>query len=326
MDLNRQSECIKKLIWSENMSDEVCRSFCLGEDSSIDVVQLWEGILIWVNDIRIKRLIYPMSTFDTDDYLLLNICHAGRCEVEMVPGNYVYMSPGILNVSASRPKSDYYYPGSIYSGIEFCFNTWILRDRMPDALTAYGFDYALLERYAAKENILAVMTASAMQEEERLFNMIRGKKDSLQAIRFAALSLVYHLINGECNRINNYMLISKGQRRIATEAEKLLTADLQMRYTIEELASRFGVSSSALKKYFLQVYGKSISQYMREKRMKKATELLADTDESIGEIALACGYEHQGKFGTAFRAFAGVSPMEYRRLNRNIQKYHEEDL
>ena len=49
---------------------------------------------------------------------------------------------------------------------------------------------------------------------------------------------------------------------------------------------------------------------------EKAKELLATTDESIGEIALASGYEHQGKFGSVFRDSSGVSPLEYRRLNR----------
>ena len=100
----------------------------------------------------------------------------------------------------------------------------------------------------------------------------------------------------------------------------MMTNDLRERYTVEELSSRFGISASAFKKYFSAVYGKPVSQYMREKRMEKAKELLETTDVSIGEIALASGYEHQGKFGSAFKDCSGVSPLEYRRLNRKTSE------
>ena len=163
---------------------------------------------------------------------------------------------------------------------------------------------------------MASLTNAAMQEEEKLFRMLQEGRSSVYELRFAALSLICHLISGEAQKIDYGISITKGQRRIVTEAEQMMTDDLRKRYTIEELSARFGISASAFKKYFSAVYGKPVSQYMREKRMEKAKELLETTDESIGEIALASGYEHQGKFGSVFRDSCGVSPLEYRRLNR----------
>lgn len=316
MNLNRQIETMKDLLSSENEADNRCRTLCVGRESYVDAVRLWNGIILCANDIHLTKLACPVHARYTNDYLLLNICHTGRCEVELLQGNYVYMSPGILNVNTSPPKSTYYYPGGIYGGIEICFNMRMLRDKMPDALTSYGFHYSALERYAAKENMLAALTGAGMQEAEALFNMIRGKKAPLQALRFAALSFAYHLTNGECTEIDGCALVSKGQRRIVTEAEQMLTGDLKKRYTMAEIASRFGISSSAFKKYFTAVYGRPVSRYMREKRMEKAAVLLGETDKSVGAIASACGYEHQGKFGMAFKAFTGISPLEYRRLRR----------
>lgn len=147
-----------------------------------------------------------------------------------------------------------------------------------------------------------------------------GEMRSVYELRFAALSLICHLIGGDAKKIDFGVSITKGQRRIATEAEQMMTNDLRERYTVEELSSRFGISASAFKKYFSAVYGKPVSQYMREKRMEKAKELLETTDESIGDIALASGYEHQGKFGSTFKDWFGVSPLEYRRLNRKTSE------
>ena len=223
-------------------------------------------------------------------------------------------------MSASPPKSSYCYPGGHYEGIELCLDLRRLKRHMPEALADYGLMFDVLRRYTEEGNVMASLTNAGIQEEEKLFRMLREGHSSVYELRFAALSLICHLIGGDAQWIDCGISITKGQRRIVTEAEQLMTNDLRERYTVEELSSRFGISASAFKKYFSAVYGKPVSQYMREKRMEKAKELLETTDVSIGEIALASGYEHQGKFGSAFKDCSGVSPLEYRRLNRKTSE------
>lgn len=321
MDLTRQAETMIDLLSSSHTEeDDIYQIFNLSRSSSLYVAWLWYGIMLWGNEISLDKLSYPMTLFNENDYLLLNICHAGRCEVELSPGTYVYMSPGSLNVSASPPKSSYCYPGGHYEGIELCLDLRRLKRHMPEALTDYGLTFEVLRRYTEEGNVMASLTNAGIQEEEKLFRMLREGHSSVYELRFAALSLICHLIGGDAKKIDFGVSITKGQRRIATEAEQMMTNDLRERYTVEELSSRFGISASAFKKYFSAVYGKPVSQYMREKRMEKAKELLETTDESIGDIALASGYEHQGKFGSTFKDWFGVSPLEYRRLNRKTSE------
>ena len=201
-----------------------------------------------------------------------------------------------------------------------CLDLRRLKGNMPEALADYGLKFDVLRRYTEEGNVMASLTNAGIQEEEKLFRMLREGHSSVYELRFAALSLICHLIGGDAQRIDCGISITKGQRRIVTEAEQMMTNDLRERYTVEELSSRFGISASAFKKYFSAVYGKPVSQYMREKRMEKAKELLETTNESIGEIALESGYEHQGKFGSAFKDCSGVSPLEYRRLNRKTSE------
>lgn len=321
MDLTRQAETMIDLLASGHTEeDDIFHKFHLSQRSNLYVAWLWDGILLWGNEIRLDKLSYPMEMFNENDYLLLNICHAGRCEVELSPGTYVYMSPGTLNVSASPPKSSYCYPGGYYEGIELCLDLRRLKGHMPEALTDYGLSFEALRRYTEEGNLMASLTNAGMQEEEKLYRMLREGHSSVYELRFSALSLICHLIGGDAKRIDCGISITKGQRRIITEAEQMMTDNLRKRYTVEELSSHFGISASAFKKYFSAVYGKPVSQYMREKRMEKAMELLETTDDSIGEIALASGYEHQGKFGSVFKECSGVSPLEYRRLNRKTSE------
>ena len=51
-------------------------------------------------------------------------------------------------------------------------------------------------------------------------------------------------------------------------------------------------------------------------RMNKAKNLLTDTNKSVEEIAVATGYKTAHNFYSAFRAYNGMTPKEYRKNAR----------
>lgn len=99
-----------------------------------------------------------------------------------------------------------------------------------------------------------------------------------------------------------------------------LTADLSSRITIEELSRRFLMNPSTMKSVFKAVYGRSIAAHVREHRMERAAQLLRETDESMGAIAAAVGYESASKFSAEFRRAYGRLPTEYRKTQRGWEK------
>ena len=60
-------------------------------------------------------------------------------------------------------------------------------------------------------------------------------------------------------------------------------------------------------------YGKPIRRYLLSLRMEKAKELLLTTEDSIGAIATASGYQHQGSFSEAYKQYHGLLPREERK-------------
>lgn len=101
-------------------------------------------------------------------------------------------------------------------------------------------------------------------------------------------------------------------RRIHDE----LVSDLTVRPTIEELSARHHISQTTLKHAFKTLYGQPIASYMKEYRMRRARELLLQTDLPIAQIAARVGYENQSKFTQAFKEVTGILPKECRRGNR----------
>lgn len=104
------------------------------------------------------------------------------------------------------------------------------------------------------------------------------------------------------------------QVRIAKEVEKIITDDLSTHYPAHQLASQFSISETSLKNYFRGVFGQNISVYLREVRMKKAAELLKNTNLPVSKIAEQVGYMNQSKFAAVFKRQMEMTPLEYRRF------------
>lgn len=95
---------------------------------------------------------------------------------------------------------------------------------------------------------------------------------------------------------------------------KLMNENLNIHYTLNELAKKFDISLTAMKNCFKNIYGNSIFAYMRTYRMNTAAVLLKQhKDYSISDIAATVGYDSPDKFSTAFKELIGVSPINYRK-------------
>ena len=103
------------------------------------------------------------------------------------------------------------------------------------------------------------------------------------------------------------------QIQIINDIHRFLTNNLKDRHTIEELSTKFLINQTTLKTTFKRVYGEPIATYMKEYRIKRAMELLTESDSPIVEIAEEVGYKNQSKFTQAFKDVTGILPKDYRK-------------
>jgi AraC family transcriptional regulator len=54
-------------------------------------------------------------------------------------------------------------------------------------------------------------------------------------------------------------------------------------------------------------------QYVIQQRVERANQLLQKGELSLAEIALACGFAHQGHLNRHFKRLTGVTPKEIAR-------------
>lgn len=83
------------------------------------------------------------------------------------------------------------------------------------------------------------------------------------------------------------------------------------RYSISELAKKYAISESSLKRCFAYITGNSIGSFIKKTCLEAAAELLIHKSSmSIGEIADLAVYLNQGKFSSAFKKHFGEPPPE----------------
>lgn len=83
--------------------------------------------------------------------------------------------------------------------------------------------------------------------------------------------------------------------------------------TATTLANRCFYNPAYLGRVFKTVYGKSLKEYIREKRMEYAAKLLADEGLSVDEVYTRVGYASKTQFYKCFRSYYGTSPGEFRK-------------
>ena len=81
---------------------------------------------------------------------------------------------------------------------------------------------------------------------------------------------------------------------------------------IGDMAEATATSRSGLNRKMKQLLGITPAEFLREARITHACRLLAETDNSISEVAYSCGFNDPKYFGKIFRSSVGQSPSDYR--------------
>jgi AraC family transcriptional regulator len=84
--------------------------------------------------------------------------------------------------------------------------------------------------------------------------------------------------------------------------------------SLSRIAAITGVSASHFKSLFRESAGVPVHQYVIQRRVERAKDLLMQDKLSIAEIALATGFSHQSHMARHMRRSVGLSPRAMKRL------------
>jgi len=94
--------------------------------------------------------------------------------------------------------------------------------------------------------------------------------------------------------------------------KQVIDAHLFSPLTIDELADYCNLSLSSFKREFAKVYNDTPANYIKNKRLEKAAELLLISNNRITDIAFECGFNDLANFTKSFHDKYQVTPTNYR--------------
>ena len=95
-------------------------------------------------------------------------------------------------------------------------------------------------------------------------------------------------------------------------AESYFLNHLRTRPTVDEVAKAVHISSSQLRRYFHETYGKSPNAVFKKHRMEEVARLLTETDKTLDDIAQSTGFTNMVDFHRSFKALFEATPDHWR--------------
>ncbi len=84
-------------------------------------------------------------------------------------------------------------------------------------------------------------------------------------------------------------------------------------FNVQAFSSELGMSRAQLYRKIGAVSGQSVNEFVKIVRLKKAAELLVDSDFQISDIAERVGFNSFAYFTKSFKEYFGVTPSQYKR-------------
>ena len=138
-----------------------------------------------------------------------------------------------------------------------------------------------------------------------------AKEDKKSAQQYLS-GIVLHIIGMILSYSHNRNFELNNTDQIIEKAKIIMTENTHRQISIQEIAANLGTSYSWFRKAFKEFTGYAPAQYFQELKLRKAKELLAETNLSIKEIAFKLDFSSYEYFLSFFRKRVGQTPLAYR--------------
>ncbi len=126
--------------------------------------------------------------------------------------------------------------------------------------------------------------------------------------------LMHEMFRAYCKLVRKHSITGYSPTVQATIL--LIENDLSADLTLSTLAKQQNVSPSYLSTLFKRETGKTVSSFIREKRIEYASSLLSSTHLQVQTVALHCGIMDVQYFSKLFKRQMGTTPKAYREMAR----------
>ena len=159
---------------------------------------------------------------------------------------------------------------------------------------------------------------------------LKKKRARLIAENDARVNRLFELREEARHQFAESANIDPDKITVNAEEEKLVSQMLKAieahidneQYNADLLARDVAMSRASFYKKLQNMLGITPTDFIRKVRLKRAAQLLTESQLSINEIATHVGFATARNFSSSFKKIFGVTPSEYRNREENAKKTH----
>ena len=142
------------------------------------------------------------------------------------------------------------------------------------------------------------------------FRGINRPPDHIMVLKLK--ELLISLMNSDPTLTSYFSTIAESSK---PDLSEIMEKNFCYNLRLEEYADLAHRSLSAFKRDFKEYYSETPGRWLTQRRARHAAQLLANTNNSISQIAFECGFEDVSHFSKVFKTNFGCSPSEYKNSN-----------
>ena len=144
---------------------------------------------------------------------------------------------------------------------------------------------------------------------DKLSSKFAGRIEMVTDIK-KVTELMKEMFSSYCRLVSKHS--TEGYSPIVKKTVMLIDSDISAELSLATLAEAQGISGGYLATLFKKETGKTVSEYIRDRRIEHAKYLLNTTHLQVQTVALHCGIMDVQYFSKIFKKQIGKTPKEYR--------------
>jgi len=200
----------------------------------------------------------------------------------------------------------------------------ILCDVLMPGMSGYEFTKHL--KKDKKTNHIPIVLLTSLSDEEEKVKGYESGADAFISKPFSVKLLLARIINIIEQRqelkekfaqddasIKKMMIMSSEQDKKFIDRMNLIIEHnmTDPAFSMDDFAAAMGYKRTLFFQKVSNITGITPNEYLRDKRMKKAAEMLLDDRLTVAEVAYQIGFSDPSYFGKNFRAYYGMSPSQF---------------
>ena len=269
------------------------------------------GVDVLFNDIRLNT---AETDVEPEAGLEINYCKYGAFSCTMQDGTSVHLSAGDFSAhSLQNTHKKSAFPIGCYQGITVLIApSFSAQKNLAPYFPHIDYTNVLQKLYTEDTPFLLKHSAFMQNSFAGLYTVPDNMM--LPYLKIKMAELLSYLGTQNNNTPQQREFFNKTNCSIVKSIHRFMEAHPDIHLTHDELAEKFGIAKTTMKRCYKTLYGKTLYADLKHLRFTKAAEALRDSPATITDIAFRCGYASTAKFSDAFKKIYHLSPSEYRKM------------